>query len=362
MARISEGQIAKQIEQKLVDLVIELDFVKLTDVQREVPLGLPSARMDIIADVRISGRPRRLIFEVKATGEPQAVRLAASQLRSYVEANPGAYGVFAAPFISDRGRRVCREMGIGCMDLAGNAWLSFDQVFIDRSGHPSVWPERRPLKSLFSPKSSRVSRVLLADPSKGWLLKRVSEEAGVSLGLASKVKQALTAEEWIESGDDGMVLTKPEELLREWAANYDYRKNEVLSYYTERRLREFEQELARVCETTGTRYALAMFSAASRVAPFVESPRAFAYVDSEVIETVVGQLGLKRVGTGPNAVLLRPYDEGVFYGLQGSSGLKMTSNIQTYLDLASYRGRGEEAAQVLLDQRIRPDWGTHDKP
>ncbi len=62
------------------------------------------------------------------------------------------------------------------------------------------------------------------------------------------------------------------------------------------------------------------------------------------------------VPTGANAILLRPFDEGVLYGSQDVEGDRVVSDVQLYLDLASQRGRGEEAATFLLDQRLRPTW------
>ena len=67
-------------------------------------------------------------------------------------------------------------------------------------------------------------------------------------------------------------------------------------------------------------------------------------------------LQLKKVETGPNVTLLHPYDDGVLYGLQGINEISVVSDIQLYLDLKSYRGRGEEAAQAILEQRLRPKW------
>lgn len=49
-------------------------------------------------------------------------------------------------------------------------------------------------------------------------------------------------------------------------------------------------------------------------------------------------------------------DEGVFYGLLDINGINVVSDIQLYLDLKSYKGRGEEAAQTIFEQRIKTKW------
>ena len=54
--------------------------------------------------------------------------------------------------------------------------------------------------------------------------------------------------------------------------------------------------------------------------------------------------------------LLEPYDAGVFYGSKEIDGIIVASPIQVYLDLRGLRGRGEEAADKLLNEVIRPQW------
>jgi hypothetical protein len=42
--------------------------------------------------------------------------------------------ILVAPYISPAAIQVCREAGIGCMDLSGNVFLSFGNVFKDKIG------------------------------------------------------------------------------------------------------------------------------------------------------------------------------------------------------------------------------------
>ena len=45
-----------------------------------------------------------------------------SQLNEYLKGLKDSYGILVAPYFSDAGRQICREAGIGCLDLAGNAF------------------------------------------------------------------------------------------------------------------------------------------------------------------------------------------------------------------------------------------------
>ena len=122
----------------------------------------------------------------------------------------------------------------------------------------------------------------------------------------------------------GISLSKPKELLGEWAANYKYRPE---PRRTAKRVGEVETELAAFCSRHGLRYALAAFSAAARLAPFVRYQRASAFVDEVASAQVVQALDLKEVSTGAN-VSLWTLNEGVWYGVNEVDGATETSPIQ----------------------------------
>lgn len=71
---------------------------------------------------------------------------------------------------------------------------------------------------------------------------------------------------------------------------------------------------------------------------------------------MVKELGWKEVDTGPNITIMDPYDSGIFYQLQDINHAKIVSNVQLYLDLLKLESRGKEAAQYLLDQKLRKEW------
>jgi Transcriptional regulator, AbiEi antitoxin, Type IV TA system len=80
-----------------------------------------------------------------------------------------------------------------------------------------------------------------------------------------------------------------------------------------------------------------------------------AYVDGDAGD-VAASLGLKPVSSGANVTLLEAYDAGVFYASQEIKGARVVSPVQLYLDLMSFRGRGEEAAAAVLEKTIGAEW------
>ncbi len=342
------NDIKKEARKCLKSVLSEIPFVEIKEIKSNV-------KVDFMIKVLVSGKPAGFVVEVKTQGEPRMTRMAVTEIKGFLQPYPDSYGIFIAPYLSDASRLICKEAGIGCVDLAGNAFLSFKNIFIDRTGRPNPFAVTRGSKSVFSTKSSRVLRVLLSEPTKRWFVETMSKEAGISIGLVSKVKKALLEKEWIKEEKRKFYLVKPDEVLNEWVNNYSYTRNQSFSFYSGLSGGQLEEAIKKVCNKRKWQYGLALFSGARKVAPFVGFLRFFACIDGD-IEVMANYLQFKRVETGPNVTLLNPYDEGVFYGLRDINGINVVSDIQLYLDLKSYKGRGEEAAQAILEQKLRPKW------
>jgi hypothetical protein len=154
---------------------------------------------------------------------------------------------------------------------------------------------------------------------------------------------------------EGLRLVDPQALLEEWVGSYSFRKNRLVDCYTLRDVAEAEAALAEECSKRGWSFALTGFSGAARLVPVVRYQRAMAYVCGPP-EELLGSLQLKVVESGANVSLLFPYDEGVFQASRRIDDLDVVSPVQLYLDLRSFRGRGEEAAEQILEEVIKPSW------
>jgi hypothetical protein len=330
-----------------------VSFLEIESIERDLRIG--DACVDLVATLRIGEQRQRLALEIKNSGQPRIARTAAYQLARLREQEPGLYGVFAAPYISPQTAEICIQEKLGYLDLAGNCRLTFGQIYIEQTGGPNPFAEKRDLRSLYSPKAARVLRVLLTDPRKAWRVQPLAIEAAVSLGQVANIKRLLTDREWSKGSEAGLLLAEPGSLLAEWAANNNGRKTRAENYYTLKSPVEFEATLAQACEKAGIPYALTGFSGAARYAPTVRYQRAMAYVGRE-LEEIAEQLSLKKVESGANVTLYDPPDEGVLYGAKPIDGIYVASPIQVYLDLVGLKGRGEEAANALLEEVIKRTW------
>lgn len=80
--------------------------------------------------------------------------------------------------------------------------------------------------------------------------------------------------------------------------------------------------------------------------------KAHAYVDEVNLEKVIDYLGLKKVETGANVILMFAYNDCVKYGAKSQKGNVVASPVQLYLDCMSIKGRGEEMANAILEREI----------
>jgi len=350
--KLAEQEIKQKTWEALVNCTSGIPFLKEPPTPVELSKG--DEGPDLAAKLILPEEEQGILFECKNIGQPRVARDAVNQILRYLERYPGYYGVFAAPYISPKSAEICSKEGIGYLDFAGNCRLCFGKICIERKGGENPFTERRELRSLYSPKASRILRVLLNDPKRVWRVEGLAQEADVSLGLVSKVKTLLGDREWIVVQRDGLRLSEPAALLQEWSQNYSFRKNEVRDFYSLETVSEIESQIAEALSGKPLQYALTGFSGAARLAPTVRYQRVMAYVEAP--EDIASLLGLKPVTSGANVSLLVPYDHGGFYGTREIDGIVIASPVQIYLDLAVYRGRGEEAAKELFEQVIRPTW------
>ena len=359
---VMEKEIIDSFKKNIQNLFESIDFIKVNSIKSEIANFFPNKQVqpDLIMEIKTEDKKKYfIIFEVKSEGQPRFARMAVNQLKYMVNNKKNYYGVFAATFISKESKQICNENGIGFIDLAGNCLFKFDNIYISIEGRPNLYPNTRPLKSIFSPKSTRALRVFLYNPKKEWFVKDIAKEAKISLGQASNIKQRLLEYEFVEMTGSGknlkIRLNKAESLLEEWSKNYTYQKNKIRNFYSMDKVEVLERKLVDYFQDNQITYALTLTSGASRVAPFLRYKRIFTYVNNN-IDRIAKDLNFKEVSTGPNISFLEPYDEGILYYLQEINGAKVVSNIQLYLDLKSYLKRGEEAAEFLLEKRLKKQW------
>ena len=125
----------------------------------------------------------------------------------------------------------------------------------------------------------------MCNPAKRWRLLHLAKEASVSIGQASNVKQKLLDEEYITGeGYREISLKDPDVLLNKWAANYSYRQNKILNFYSLESSQEVETRISEYCSANNIPYAFTLTTGADIVSPCLRYNRVFLYLKEESID------------------------------------------------------------------------------
>jgi hypothetical protein len=312
------------------------------------------AKADVALRLKIGEEKETLLCEIVAQSFPKQIREKGLQLLERTEQGKKGYPVIIAPYVSELGKEICKKIGIGFLDLSGNAYLDFNSFYLEIEGKPSKFKSPDRLSGLFNPKGERILRYYLLQEKDGSAVnyRQIAKEVSVSLGQVSKVNKKLDELGlWIE-GREGMKALDKTKLLDLWRENYRFERNRILNFYSMKQIPQIETQIAEFCRANGIDYAFTLFSGGNRLAPFTRYNVATSYFSGDIEKMRTG-LQLKEVPSGANLQIIVPYDEGVYYKGQEVDSDMVANPIQIYLDLYKYKGRGREQAEFLRERVIK---------
>lgn len=339
---------------RLRQLLEAIPLVREIEVDDEPGRGGPDASLSITTS---NGATQVIQIEVKASGEARYIREASFLLTGRMKFSPGSYGVVIAPYISPESRNILREQRQGWFDLAGNCFLSLEGIHVEvEKANTNPFATKRKQKSIFSPKSARILKLLLAErtPMKG---NEIAARAHVSQAQVSKVRESLLDREWATANSAGLRVVKPLALLEAWR---EEREPPVLvaQGYTLYHGRAQDTHLQTMFMKAATApfgtLLLAGHSVARRVAPFARVAGEFFYADAHGVELIQEFLKLSPTDVGANIFIYEPDDAMMQLDsiALAPEPLRGTGLLQTYLDLSAMGDRDREAADFLLQQKL----------
>jgi len=301
-----------------------------------------------------SGQAGRIAFETRARLVPKDV----AGLVEYVHARAlqvQAALIVVAPYLSESTRSRLRERGVGYLDLTGNARIIVPEpgLFIETQGAAEDPDhENRVARSLRGPKAGRVVRTLI-DRKQPPGVREVAALTGLDAGYVSRVLAFLDREALITRVGHGRVQSVDwPALLRHWArdAPLESRGN-VQAYLEPRGLSSFVKRLAAV-----EQHAVTGSLAANVFAPVAPPRLATVWIPN--VPEAAARLGLRRVETGTNVLLIEPGDAGVFVGATHQQGFCCAAPSQVAADLLTSPGRGPAEGEELISwmQAHEEEW------
>ncbi len=376
--KVNKNEVAGAALEKIKEIAEETGLIERTETCSDIF----SDEQGPDLAVEISGKIGRriLLIEAAASGEPRIARQAVYRLLALARDLPDTYPVFAAPYISEQAAEICRINNTGCLDLAGNCRIAIDGLFLHTRGNPNPYKNKRRLKSPAKPRSARIIRVLLNHPHRKWKTRELAAEAGVSLGLVANVKQILKDRELIDGKKEGILLSRPQELLGQWIAEPAPDEN-IYFFHTDADFMQAENAISQMCAEKGAECAFTGISAALHLASGIDYYRRIQVRVHGEIDPESAKKGFTECSPGSaNLEIIHTHDPGVFYGMRRVSPasrlqycrprektvteierevktpINIVSPVQAYFDLLKTGSQGKKEAEKVLRQVIEPSW------
>ncbi|MEA3399875.1 MAG: type IV toxin-antitoxin system AbiEi family antitoxin [Armatimonadota bacterium] len=306
---------------------------------------------NLAGHVEVASRSIPLAVTVKNQASTRAVTEVAHASGS-PQSQPEPIRLLVAPYVGPRVAKAAREAGIAYVDLAGNAFVHHGSLHLSVEGRePPPAPDRH--VSLFSPKASRIVRLLLYNPDRPMRQIDIADATGVSEGYVSQVVSELIDSALAERRDSAVQLLDPGEMLDLWCAEYQLRRISWQQWHVPvEELHDVAPRLSQLAREAKSRIAFTGLRAASLIAPYGFGGVTHVFA-SEAVADLLRELAVTPVATGGNLLVnAPPWDAGVFLGAEEVRSVLIAHPIQIYLDIWALGGRGREAAEVLREECI----------
>jgi hypothetical protein len=310
-----------------------------------------------LIDLVVSLQPHRFAIEYKASAEAAAVAMAIRHVTAFTTATRvKTVPLVVVPWMGEVGRRLCEEAGVGWLDLSGNADISAPGLRIHVEGRPNLFKRVGRPRSLFAPKSARLTRWLLMRPGEAFSQRQLSQLSGLDEGFTSRIVRGLEEQQLLVRDAAGAVsVADHAALLAALRESYDFSKHHrVRCHLATRSGEEGLRKLAGALKTEELRHAATGLAGAWLWSGFAGFRLTVMFVEDMPDPVARKRMGLVDVERGENVWLVQPNDEGVFHGGEERQGIPCAHPVQVYLDLKNHPERAAEAAEDLRSKYLTP--------
>lgn len=271
--------------------------------------------------------------------------------RKLLHQRPELGGLLLCPHLPALLAEDLRREGINHADLNGRLFIKTPWFLLDRDAKTNRYRNPSSAPKLFTRKTSRLIRTLLAHREEVWTQEILAERTKLSRALISLALANLLEEEYVTRLSVGnrhqaatYRLEDFDRLLDAWRAEDRWQERVSLHQYSwlTNDLREIATAVRD--EWGAGQVFFTQWWAAHLRHPYTTPPLVSAYVTSRRwLDSPQG----RKVSSGGNLWLILPQDEGVVFETQTVEGFELVSDVQIYLDLQSVGQRGPEQAEEL---------------
>jgi len=264
------------------------------------------------------------------------------------------------PYMGETGRRFLEQSKISWVDLSGNACIDAPGIYIHVTGKPNQFKEAGRPANIFAPRSSRIARVFLINPTQHFSQRELAQRTGLDEGFTSRIIRKFENDQLIARDNDGLVSVKdPGRMLEAWNDVYNFNKHHILKGHIAARTGDAllhtivdtlkKRDVEHTATGLGAAWLYDRFAAFRTVTIYFRNP---------ITKDILADLGFKKDERGANTWLVTPNDEGVFHGAEDRDGIRCVHPVQIYLDLKGHPERSAEAAASLRGKYL--NWGKND--
>ena len=369
---MTESVFERQFKDRLESGKLTPAGVRARTITMHTVFENPDSRAEVDAVVEFSfdhlpNRVVKAVIEFKTRLTPMVLEGAIHQILRYrnelrkTDRSEDIYPMLAAPYVSESVQQRCKEVGVGYIDLNGTFAIIHQDVYVDVVRPATEFKNPQGIKNIFSGRSRRVLRVMLAHPYVPFKLSDLASKAAVSVGQVYQVTNRLQEQGYLERTPQGRHIVRPRKLLRDFAQQLksDYVTNrKVVQAFSELPPKNVTDSVTELCVRRGIQFAFTLASGLEPNERNVRQELTAVYVDVPAAELQV-ELRLEMVGRGANVIIMTPPEAdnttagGVFYDRRTlSNGLVGVNPVQLYIDFAIQGGRGEEQAEFLLEHSL----------
>jgi hypothetical protein len=233
------------------------------------------------------------------------------------------------------------------MDLSGNARIIAPGMRILIEGKHNRFKRRGRPSTVFAPKSSRVVRQFLQEPTKRFTQRELATATRLDEGFISRIAHKLQSDGHIERDESGSIkVVDPNILLDDWYAAYDFSKHDILKgHIAARSSEEVVKRIGALLSKHKVRHALTGLGAAWALTAFAGFRLVTVYLRERLWAEDMDGIGFRGEEHGANVWLVVPNDDGVFDGADDNTQpMPCVHPVQVYLDLKAQPERAPEAS------------------
>jgi len=207
--------------------------------------------------------------------------------------------------------------------------------------------------SLVSPKALRVVRYLISHRATTQI--QIARETDVSAGMVNRVVSALADRELASYRGKDLVVFDVWKLLNEisWNRSLKSLRMGEVHLADAKSTENVEAKLVQACDETKTKYALTLFSGASKYIGYGKRYDSVqAYVDKPTLILERLSQVRQKAGEGVALEIFGVDSQDIIEEAKPVGGLVVCSTVQLVLDLVSYGGVGRDWAVKLYEATI----------